>query len=43
MEAAKYEAIDLAKGDSLWRFTAQNFELVTKNEDFGMQCRPRPE
>jgi hypothetical protein len=43
IEPAKYQAIDLAKGHPLWRSTAQDIELVTKNEDFGLQCRPRPE
>jgi hypothetical protein len=37
------DTIDLAKGDPFWRPTAQNIELVPKNEDFGLQCRPRPE
>jgi len=27
----------------LRRSAVQNIELVTKNEDFGLQCRPRPE
>ena len=42
-EPAKYQAIDLAKGHPLRRSTAENIELVAKNEDFGLQRRPRAE
>ena len=39
----KYKAIDPAEGHPLRRSTAQHIELVAKNKDFGVQCRPRPE
>jgi hypothetical protein len=32
-----------AKDHILPRSTAQNIELAAKNDDFGLQCRPRPE
>jgi hypothetical protein len=43
IEPTKYQAIDLAKDYPLRQSTAQNIELVAKNEDFGLQCHPRPE
>jgi hypothetical protein len=43
IEPAKYQAIDFAKDRPVRRSTAQNIDLVAKNEDFGLQCRPRPE
>jgi hypothetical protein len=43
IEPDKHKAIDAAEGHPLRRSTAQHIELVTKNEDFGLQYRPRPE
>ena len=33
----------LCQGPPASAITAQNTELVAKNEDFGLQCHPRPE
>jgi hypothetical protein len=41
--AGGHEAIDPAKGYPLRRSKVQNIELVTKNENFGLQRRPRPD
>ena len=43
LEAFVWVAIDVAKDRPFRGSTAQNIELVTKNEDFGLQRRPRPE
>jgi hypothetical protein len=34
--------IEIVDGHPFWRSTTQHIELVTKDKDFGLQCRPRP-
>jgi len=43
IKSEKHKAIDTAESHPLRRSTAQYIELVAKNKDFSLQCRPRPE
>jgi hypothetical protein len=42
IEPGKHQAVNVSKGRSLGRFSSQNIELVSKQEDFGFQRSPRP-
>jgi hypothetical protein len=42
IEPGEYQAINVSKSHSLGRFSSQNIELVSKQEDFGFQRSPRP-
>jgi hypothetical protein len=35
IEPGKHQAVNVSKGHSLGRFSSQNIELVSKQEDFG--------
>jgi hypothetical protein len=41
-EPGKHQAVNVSKGHSLGRFSSQNIELVSQQEDFGFQRSPRP-
>jgi hypothetical protein len=42
IEPDKHQAIEIADGHPFRRSTTQHIELVTKDKDFGLQCRPQP-
>jgi hypothetical protein len=42
IEPGKHQAVNVSKGHSLGRFSSQNIELVSKQEDFGFQRSTRP-
>src|SRR6266545_7834904 len=42
IEPGEHQAVNVSKGHSLGRFSSQNIELVSKQEDFGFQRSPRP-
>src|SRR4029077_5226144 len=37
IEHGKHQAVNVSKGHSVGRFSSQNIELVSKQEDFGLQ------
>jgi hypothetical protein len=41
-EPGKHQAVNVSKGHPLGRFSSQNIELVSQQEDFGFQRSPRP-
>ena len=43
IEPSKHQPIDVADHHPLRGSTPQHIELMPKDEDFGLQCRPRPE
>jgi hypothetical protein len=43
IERGKHEAIEVADSHPLWRSTPQYVELMSKDEDFGLQRGARPE
>jgi hypothetical protein len=42
IEPGEHQAINVSKSHSLGRFSPQNVELVSKQENFGFQRIPRP-
>jgi hypothetical protein len=43
IEPAQQQTIDIADGYPLRRSAPQRIELVSRDKDFSLQCRPRPE
>ena len=43
IEPGKHQSIDIADGHPLWRPPSQHIDLMSKDEDFGLQRGARPE
>jgi len=43
IERGKHQPVNVAKRQSLWGFAPQHVELMSKDEDLGLQRSSRPE